>query len=434
MPDHGLITSVLVGSAESRKGSKRMRITKSHKWGTALLVLLVVAAWALNPRRMGGAFTGQPEDVPTLGPVARGLIDRAFEGLGDAPLVDYHAHLIGAGTGGTGTDVAPGLLDGWNPVRRYKAAVFLGACGVGDRTRLDQDYVDRLVRLARGVGRPLRLHLLAFDRYYNPDGTVDRNKVEFYVPNERVVQLAEQFPDIFIPAISVHPNRPDALDELEKWGQRGVRMVKWLPNVHGIDASDPRYDAYYGVMKKWGMVLLTHTGGEKSVRSSHQAFGNPLLFRRPLDLGLRVIMAHAASSGTGEDLDHPGTRASNFDLFVRMMEDEKYKGLLFADISATAQINRAPGPILELIRRTEWHGRLVNGSDYPLPAVRCVIWPSQLALLGLITNEERKGLDEIYSCNPLLYDFVLKRTLRDPKTGTRLAPSIFLENPGLRNN
>jgi mannonate dehydratase len=252
------------------------------------------------------------------------------------------------------------------------------------------------------------------------------------VPNEDVVRLAGRYPEFFIPVISIHPDRPGAVSELEKWAKQGVRYVKWLPNAQGIDPSLARYDAFYEVMRKYGLILLTHTGMERSVDSSAQAFGNPLLLRRPLDHGVRVIMAHCASSGRNADLDHPGAMADNFDLFLRMMATVKYRGLLFADISATTQVNRTPRPILEMIRHPEWHDRLVNGSDYPIPALNCVIWTSKLARLGMISSEERRGLNEIYSYNPLLFDYVLKRTLRDPQTGRRLPAGIFAANPGLK--
>jgi hypothetical protein len=187
-------------------------------------------------------------------------------------------------------------------------------------------------------------------------------------------------------------------------------------------------------MKKYDMVLLTHAGKEKSLDVCSQALGNPLLLRRPLDQGVKVILAHCASAGRNADLDHPGVQADNFDLFLRLMETERYRGLLFADISALTQVNRTPQPILELIRRPELHSRLVNGSDYPLPAINCLIWTRKLARMGLITSQERRCLNEIYNYNPLLFDYVLKRTIRDPVTGKQLPVSVFLQNPGIVEN
>lgn len=411
-------------------------MTMKLKIGSLLALVGGLSLFTLLARgssfSLGGAFTGQPEDLDTrLSPAAHDLLNKTLSDIGADPLEDYHAHIIGIGTGNSHAEVEKSMLSWWHPVKRIKTGIFLGACGVSDFTRLDQEYVDRLVRLVRGFHHPIKVHILAMDHYYNPDGTVDREKVEFYTPNDDVVALAKRYPDVFIPVISVHPSRPDALAELEKWAQQGVRFVKWLPNAQGIDPSNPRYDGFYDVMKKHNMVLLTHTGMEKSVHSSAQAYGNPLLLRRPLDHGVKVIMAHCASSGRNPDLDHPGVEADNFDLFLRMMATERYRGLLFADISATTQINRIPRPILELIRRPELHDRLVNGSDYPLPAINCIIWTRKLARLGMITDRERLCLNEIYDCNPLLFDYALKRTIRDPATGKQLPARVFIHNPGI---
>ena len=76
-------------------------------------------------------------------------------------------------------------------------------------------------------------------------------------------------------------------------------MIKWLPNSMGISPVHPKCIPYYEKMKELGMVLLVHTGEEKAVISHDelQKFGNPLLLRKPLDLGVKIIMAHCASLG-----------------------------------------------------------------------------------------------------------------------------------------
>jgi mannonate dehydratase len=116
-----------------------------------------------------------------------------------------------------------------------------------------------------------------------------------------------------------------------------------------------------------------------------------------------------------------------------MMDDARYRGRLFGDISAMLQFNRMPEPLLALLERPDLHPRLVNGSDYPLPAINWLIRTRSMARAGFITAEERQALNEIYDFNPLLFDFVLKRTLRHPETGQKLSPSIFMANPGLEN-
>ena len=57
-----------------------------------------------------------------------------------------------------------------------------------------------------------------------------------------------------------------------------------------------------------------------------------------------------------------------------------------------------------------------------------MIRTGKLEKLGYITAEERERLNEIYDYNPLLFDFVLKRTVRAPGTELRFPPSVFMEN------
>jgi uncharacterized protein len=253
------------------------------------------------------------------------------------------------------------------------------------------------------------------------------------VPNGYVVQLAEKYPDIFLPVISVHPYRTDALPELERWAKAGVKYVKWLPNAMGMDPASPAIEPFYRKMKEHQMILLSHAGEEQAVEAEEdQRLGNPLLLRKPLDMGIRVIIAHTASLGTCADLDNGGgMKARCFDLFLRMMEEPRYVGLLFGEISAMLQFNRMPEPMLTILKRQDLHPRLVNGSDYPLPAINFLIRTRSLARDGFITAEEREALNEIYDYNPLLFDFVLKRTIRHPETKQKLAASVFMANPGL---
>jgi predicted TIM-barrel fold metal-dependent hydrolase len=262
---------------------------------------------------------------------------------------------------------------------------------------------------------------------------VNAAKTEFYVPNEYVFALAGQHPDLFEPVISVNPYRPDAINELEKWAGRGGRMVKWLPNAMGIDPSDAKCDPFYRKMKEQGLVLLSHGGEEKAVEAAEdQRLGNPLLLRRPLDHGVKTIVAHCAGLGDNEDLDDPQKkRTHNFHLFMRLMEDKRYEGLVFGDISAMTQFNRIGAPLSTLIERADLHHRLVNGSDYPLPAINLLIRTKPLVRAGYIDAQERASLREIYHFNPLLFDFVLKRCLKLPGSNRRLPASVFLSNPEL---
>ncbi len=405
-----------------------------RKWLAGALVIGIVSL-PMNEalfKRLGGAYRGDPETLrDSLSAPAQQLLAQVFADVTHAELRDYHVHLVGLGVGGTGAQVNPKMLNWFRPVHRIKARVYLSGAGVTDERAADQQYVERLVRLVRAMDKPGLFHLLAFDHHYNADGSVNREKSEFYTPNEYVFALARKYPELFRPVASVHPYRDDALSELEKWARQGARLVKWLPNAHGIDASDPRLDPYYDLLKRYDMALLTHVGEEQAVEAKEdQALGNPLRFRRALDRGVKVVMAHAASLGQSRDLDGDGSLTDNFDLFLRLMDEPQYEGLLFGEISAMTQFNRLPRPLIELLRREDLHHRLVNGSDYPLPALNVVIWTRALVRHGLITKQQRKLLNEIYDHNPLLFDYAVKRTLRAPG-GQRFAARVFQAHPAL---
>ncbi len=395
----------------------------------AIVFLLSASACA----SFGGAFNGQPEDLNQISPGAQALIDKAYADIDEGQTMDYHVHIVGLGKGGTGAYVNPSMQSLLHPVKYIQFSVYKSSSGITDIDNADAQYVDRLVRLIKGIPNRGKFRILAFDKSYSEKGIPIEEKTEFYTPNRYVMDLAKQYPDIFIPTISVHPYRKDAVERLDYWAKRGAKLIKWLPNTMVIDASSPMLDAYYDAVKRNNMVILTHVGEEYAVEAGEdQKYGNPLRFRRALDRGVKVIMAHVASLGTSIDLDDPEKReVSNFDLFLRLMDEKKYEGLLFGDISAITQANRLPIPLAGIIERGDLHSRLVNGSDYPLPAVNVVIRTSALVSAGFITAEERLLLNEIYNINPLLFDFVLKRTLRHPKTGNQFSAGIFLKHADL---
>lgn len=400
-----------------------------------VVAVFVVAAGWYAIGKMGGAYTYEPEEAEFLmSDGAQALVDAAYDGIEPGELRDYHSHLLTIGTSGSGGYVHPHMLDWKHPMARFRAAVYMSGAGVDDLGNADDEYLARMVRLIRALPNPGRHFILGFDKNYRPDGTVDDVKTELFTPNSYVFEVAARYPDIFIPAISVHPYRVDALQALQKWHARGARLIKWLPNAQGMDPSDPKLDAYYKFIADNDMVLMTHVGEEQAVKvDEDQALGNPLKFRRALDLGVTIIMAHCGSLGTDVDLDDPaGKRVPSFDLFLRLMGDKKYEGRLFGELSAMTQFNRLPTPIAGLLNRPQLHDRLVNGSDYPLPALNVVIRIGDLIDHGLLDESLREPLREIYGYNPLLFDFVLKRNLKAPGTGAKFPVSVFTANPALK--
>lgn len=383
---------------------------------------------------IGGAFSKQPEALDqNISPKSADLIKRAFDDIDPQKLVDHHVHVAGVGVGGTNTFVNQKMRTWKHPFHRLKFKVYMSSACATDEDKADTQLVERLANLVRHIRGHGKHRLLAFDKHYRRDGSVNLEKTEFYAPNEYVFELAESYPELFVPNISVNPYRPDAIAELEKCAKRGGRIVKWLPNAMGIDPSDPQCDPFYQKMKELDLILLSHGGEEKAVEAEEdQKLGNPLLLRRALDHGVKVIVAHCAGLGTNEDLDSKERRqVHNFELFLRLMGEKRYEGLVFGEISAMTQFNRAGKPLQTILAREDLHERLVNGSDYPLPAVNVLIRTRPLVKRGFITRSEGESLKEIYDYNPLLFDFVLKRTLKLPGTSKSLPPSVFMTNAAL---
>ena len=399
---------------------------------TRAVILNTLLLCASGCFAIGGSFSGQPEDLQKISSGAQALIQSAYSDMNEGLIMDYHTHIVGLGTGETGAYVNPAKQTLLHPIEYIKLYVYLSGSGITDVDNADAQFVDRLVRLINGIPNRGKFRILAFDRNYAENGLPIEEKTEFYTPNRYVMDLVNTYPDIFVPTISVHPYRKDAIERLDYWAKHGAKLIKWLPNAMGIDASSPDLDAYYDAVKRHNMVIHTHVGEENAVGEDDQKYGNPLRFRRALDRGVKVIMAHVASLGTSIDFDDPEKKeVPSFDLFLRLMDEKKYEGLLFGEISGTTQANRLSIPLTTILERQDLHSRLVNGSDYPLPAINIVIWTSTLVSEGFITTEERLFLNEIYDINPLLFDFVLKRTLRHPKIGNQFPPSIFLKHPEL---
>eukprot|EP00455_Lapot_gusevi_P041943 TRINITY_DN4922_c0_g1_i1.p1 TRINITY_DN4922_c0_g1~~TRINITY_DN4922_c0_g1_i1.p1 ORF type:complete len:279 (+),score=8.52 TRINITY_DN4922_c0_g1_i1:310-1146(+) len=251
-----------------------------------------------------------------LSPEHKAILQRCFEGLDPRFLLDAHIHVAGIGTDGSGCYANHRYFDFLrHAIYRLKYMFICKASGVKhDDFHLDRHYIDRLVTLLREV-RPENSHLahaqcvlLALDQIYDHSGLPQPDLTAMYVPNEYVHKLVLAHPGEFLMACSVHPYRPDALQELEKWPLRGVRVVKWLPNIQLIDLEDEKCVVFYHKLRQLNMILLCHLGWEMSLDSPQrrQDVGSPLKLRTPLNLGVTVIAAHAATAGFSRDTDHQG--------------------------------------------------------------------------------------------------------------------------------
>ncbi|GJM21531.1 MAG: hypothetical protein DHS20C15_14460 [Planctomycetota bacterium] len=358
------------------------------------------------------------------------FVERLLEGIDRSRIWDIHTHLFGLGDDATGCTVSHRSLSHLHVLERARFDSFLAVAGVDlNAPHRDEQYLQRLLALHR-LGNPAgRLVLLAFDHVVDEQGEVQHVLGPYHTPDEYVLSVCASHPELEA-GVSIHPYRLDAVQRLEAAVARGARLVKWLPAAMRIDPASPLCDPFYDALARLRTPLLTHAGSEAAVSADAQEFGNPLRLRRPLEAGVRVIVAHCAGLGTHPDLDEalePRKHRRASKLFLRLMNEPQWEGQLFGGLSAVTQVNRSGTALAELLRARHLHHRLLNGSDYPLPAVDPLVSTWQLQYKGYLDARERRLCNQVFEANPLLFDLVLKRCLKLREGGRelRFSPTVF---------
>jgi predicted TIM-barrel fold metal-dependent hydrolase len=352
-------------------------------------------------------LSGFPESL-----IHEDLLKQVWQGIDAMQVWDSHVHLIGSGDAAGGAWLSPTLDSYLHPQLKVQKYFYINA-GCVNEDHIDQSYVTRMLDLVAGMPPGFKLMLYAFDWRHDPGGVLNKARSLFHIPNAYAARIARAHPDAFEWVASIHPYRADCEEALQTAVNQGARAVKWLPSAMGIDPLSPLCDRFYQALATTHLPLISHAGRELAVQGGNQDDGNPLRLRRALDHGVKVVIAHCASDGDDQDMDQ-GVRAKrvkSFELFARMMDEPRYANRLYGDISALTQVNRA-WALKTVLQRSDWHSRLLNGSDYPLPGVMPLFSASALADSDLLEPAAVPVLQAIRKYNPLLFDFALKRLLK----------------------
>jgi uncharacterized protein len=348
-----------------------------------------------------------------------------WEGINPGLVWDCHVHLVGTGDASEGTWFNPNMDSYLHPVLKIQKNFYMNA-GCVKPSQIDESYASRLAHISSAMPKGFKSMLFAFDWVHDSQGKSQPNKSIFHVSNAYAAEVAKQYNQHFEWVASIHPYRQDALDALDEVKENGARAIKWLPSGMGIDPASTKCNVFYRKAAKLGLPIISHTGAESAVIGGEQAHGNPLRMRNALEHGVKVVLAHCASEGEDEDTDNGNKTVKSIALYERLMEQSEYEELVFGEISALTLVNHASA-IKRILMRTEWHHRLLNGSDYPLPGIFPLINTNQLVNLGLIEQQHVPFLTQLKHYNPLLYDFAVKRLIK--VDGVAFANSIFETKP-----
>ncbi|HSZ78664.1 MAG TPA: amidohydrolase family protein [Chthoniobacterales bacterium] len=302
--------------------------------------------------------------------------------------LDMHVHVLGNGKSGSGCRITP----------RWWQRPFLDlmAADVGLKTSpgdpaLDQLYVERLLSwiqestIAQAV-------ILACDDLYDETGHPFPGLSGLFVPNDYVLELSRRHPE-FLPAVSIHPARSDAIAELERCAAAGAVLMKLLPCVQAVDCNRQIYKPFWERMARLNLPLLAHTGGEFSLPTHRRDLQSVETLRLPLQSGVTVIAAHCGAPALPWDRDY-------FDQFDQM---RKSFPNLYGDLSALSQITH----LRTLDRLREDPRQILFGSDYPV--VSTAFWSRRK---GWITKATYQRIRSIR--NPLEKKFQLTVALGFP--------------------
>jgi len=309
-------------------------------------------------------------------------------------VVDMHVHVAGVGAGESGCYVSDSLRRNW----RYKS--YLKAFGVSEKELVEEGDAIVFKKISDQIANSQQVSaavVLALDGVVSPSGELDLSQTEVYIPNEFVQIESAKYPNLYFGA-SVNPYRRDAIERLEQVAKDGAVLIKWLPAIQQINPSDECLIPFYKKLVELNLPFLTHTGHEKSFSSTSENLGDPELLRLPLSLGVRVIAAHAATTGSSEGED-------NMQRLLKMMPE--YDNL-YADISSLTQLNKQRY-LPKLLANKEVHGRLIYGTDFPLintPLVSSWHYLGRLSFREMIANSRMS--------NPWDRDVHLKQQLDVP--------------------
>lgn len=316
--------------------------------------------------------------------------------------IDCHLHVVGNGTGGTGCWYRPRGVTRWGAPMMLRGVGLPRSALAGD---LDGLYAAQMLKFVRASSLDAAV-ILAQDEPHDDAGRVIPHAGSFFVPNDFVLRLARDHPE-FLPAVSIHPARRDALDELERCLAGGAVMLKCLPNCQNIDWNDRRFTPFLERMAAAGLLLLAHTGSERTLPVLNARLADPRVLTRALEIGVTCIAAHC---GTGMLLLDP----DYFDVFVDLL---RRFPRLYGDNSALACCNfRArPAAIRRLLNDPAIATRILHGSDVPVPVTASLLWA--FGLLSYRTWRETAAIE-----NPIERDARIKRALGfGEETFTRLA-------------
>jgi uncharacterized protein len=168
---------------------------------------------------------------------------------------------------------------------------------VGDAQHFSGTFVDDMVRAWGPAASPIR----TLEQHWEAMQPVDHAivlafaapRIGFDVPNEYVAGYVAEHPEKLVGFASVDAARPDAVAQLERAVEMGLRGLKLAPTYQGFDPLSPQAWAVYEAADALDLPILWHQG-TTFVRDAELRYALPIqidqvAIRFP---NLRIVIAH----------------------------------------------------------------------------------------------------------------------------------------------
>jgi predicted TIM-barrel fold metal-dependent hydrolase len=199
-----------------------------------------------------------------------------------------------------------------------------------------------------------------------------------WLGNDWLSGLSDRFPGVLMGFGSVDPHDVDAVEEMRRCRDLGLKGLKFHPTMQRFRPDDERFYPLWETAETLGLICLFHTGtcgigagtpgaGGTKIRYSHPAFLDALGADFP---SLTLVAAHFG-----------------WPWFLECLAIALHKTNVFIELSGWAPKYLPPEVTREIGRRL--NGQTLFGSDYPF--ISLDRWFSEFDALGL-GEEARRAI------------------------------------------
>lgn len=197
-----------------------------------------------------------------------------------------------------------------------------------------------------------------------------------WMGNDWLAGLSERFPGVLMGFGSVDPHNQDAVREMQRARELGLKGLKFHPTMQQFDPGDRTFYPLWEKAQELGLVCLFHTGtcgigagtpgaGGTKIRYSHPGFLDGVGADFP---GLTLIAAHFG-----------------WPWFMECLAIALHKSNVFIELSGWAPKYLPPEVVREIGKRL--NGQTLFGSDYPF--ISLDRWFEEFDQLGLAEDARR---------------------------------------------